>query len=252
MSHTSLDLAKDHLLDLSKTALDVVKDYGLGTQTARVAVAFDISGSMSRLYSNGTVQEVADRLLALGMKFDSNQAIDVFAFDNYAHTIGEVNEANFFKYVEKNIAPKVGGGTAYAPVMEAILAHYGYGGRTPEKKGFMGKLFGGSKPAESTPTLDDPVFVIFITDGDTFDQDKSEAIIKEASKYGVFWKFVGIGSENFAFLGKLDDMPGRVIDNADFKKINNITAVNETDLYKDLLDEFPEWIKQARSANMIK
>jgi hypothetical protein len=252
MSHLTLDLAKDHLLDLTKTALDITKDVGLGTQQAQVAALFDVSGSMESYYDDGSVQEIADRVLALGMKFDSNKAIDVFAFDTSAKYIGEVDESNFFKYVEKKVAPLVGGGTNYAPALEAVLAHYGLGGRKPQKKGLfgLGGLFGSKK--EAAPTLADPVFVTFFTDGDNFDKPQAEAIIKEASNYGVFFKFIGIGRNSFDFLKKLDDMPARTVDNVDFKAITDPAKVSESQLYRDLLDEFPQWVTQARAKGFIK
>jgi hypothetical protein len=268
---STLDLAKEHLLDLSKKVELSVEKAGLGTQQARVATAFDVSGSMGNLYRSGTVQEAADRLLALGIKFDSNKAIDTFAFDNNGYNIGEINEDNFFGFVNKNIAPKVGGGTSYAPVMKQILGHYGYaiGGEstvtkteTVAKKSFFGKVFGGTEEVTSSQTvstpgsvptnLDDPVFVIFMTDGDNFDHAETEKVIRESSKYGVFWKFVGIGSASFSFLQKLDDLSGRFIDNADFIKVPDIATVSETELYDRLLQEFSGWLSEAKRNNLIK
>lgn len=76
--------------------------------------------------------------------------------------------------------------------------------------------------------------------------------IKEASNKPLFWQFVGIGNSSFGFLEKLDDMDGRTVDNADFLKISNLTKLNDEDLYKALLGEFPDWLKAAKSKNIIK
>lgn len=38
-----------------------------------------------------------------------------------------------------------------------------------------------------------------------------------------FFKFIGIGKEEFPFLNKLDTLTGRLIDNAGFMKVNVIT-----------------------------
>lgn len=271
MWQKSLDLSKEHLLDLTKTALDVTKDYGLEGVKAQVGVLFDVSGSMEGLYRSGNVQEAADRALALGMNFDDNRSIDVFAFDTGARYVDQLTDENFFGFVDKKITRLVGGGTNYAPAMKAALKHYGFEipsatvkttTESVPKKGLFGKLFGGidevvkteivqsegTKPAN----LQDPVYLLFITDGENADYAEAEHVIRESAKFGVFWKFVGIGRYSFSFLEKLDDMSGRFLDNADFIKVNDIATIEEKELYRRLLDEFKDWIDQARAHNLIK
>jgi hypothetical protein len=114
------------------------------------------------------------------------------------------------------------------------------------KENCNSSFFGGAKP------MDLPVYVIFITDGDCDDHSNSEKALKEASKHGIFFQFVGIGKENFPFLQKLDNMPGREIDNANFFSIENLNAMKDEEMYSKLLNEFPGWIPQARAKKMIK
>jgi hypothetical protein len=256
----SIDLAKKHLIDLTKKATEVVQKVGLGDQKAKVAVAFDVSGSMSDRYRKGEVQEAVDRILALAVNFDDNRALDMFAFDTRGHSIGEISEENFYQFINKNVQPLVGGGTAYAPVMKMILASYGIsidGETAPQpvvKKrfGFFGKKEEAPAKTENNGPLDEPIFIIFVTDGENGDHQATEHVVREASKHGVFFKFVGIGNERFYFLDKLDNLTGRLIDNANFIKVNDIANINEEDLYADLLKEFPEWLVEARSNNLIK
>lgn len=264
----SIELAKKNLIDLTKKATTVVQSVGLGSQTAKVAAAFDVSGSMTGRYNSGEVQNTSDRNLALAINFDDNHAIDMFAFDSKGYSIGEVSEENFYGFVKAHIQPLVGGGTSYAPIMKMILAHYGIildNEPTPtplvQKKKGLGKWFGKKEvaPVVTPPTvkppkepLDEPIFVIFTTDGDCWDHEEAERIIRESSHYGVFWKFVGIGHDQFTFLSKLDDLPGRLIDNANLLEIKDVSGISEEDLYKGLLKEFPEWIVEARKHNLIK
>ena len=49
-------------------------------------------------------------------------------------------------------------------------------------------------------------------------------------------QFVGIGKEDFPFLHKLDELPGRVIDNAGFMAVNDIAAIKDAELYDRLLN----------------
>ncbi|MEK5183448.1 VWA domain-containing protein [Paenibacillus sp. FSL P4-0288] len=263
----SIYFAKKNLIDLTKKAEIVIQNTGLGTQKAKISVAFDISGSMRDRYQRNEVQETSDRLLPLAIIFDDNRSLDMFAFNEEGFQLGEVSEQNFYQFVQKNVSPLVDGGTEYAPVMKMILESYGIhlDKKTPSNqssaKGFFSKVFGVNKKTPgstlvseaSTPTpLDEPIFVIFETDGDNFDHKATEEIIRLSSHYGVFWKFVGIGNERFRFLEKLDDLPGRLIDNANFIAIKDVSSISDEMLYEDLLKEFPEWIVEARNKGLIK
>ncbi|MEJ7806699.1 MAG: TerD family protein, partial [Telluria sp.] len=58
------------LVSLVKHAGVSLAKVGLSAHRARVALVLDISGSMTSLYNKGLVQKFADRILALGCKFD--------------------------------------------------------------------------------------------------------------------------------------------------------------------------------------
>ena len=92
---------------------------------------------------------------------------------------------------------------------------------------------------------------MFITDGENSDHALSEEAIKNASNYGIFFQFVGLGNANFGFLDKLDTMSGRAMDNANFFQLNDIDKVSDEELYDRMLNEFPSWIDLAKKANII-
>ena len=96
-----------------------------------------------------------------------------------------------------------------------------------------------------------PIYVIFITDGETFDKKESEAQLKDASMEPIFWKFVGVGKEKFEFLQKLDDLSGRFIDNADFVQIENIDTLPDGQLYEMLLQEYDSYLSSARRQGLL-
>ncbi len=127
------------------------------------------------------------------------------------------------------------GGTSYAPVLKSILSNFG------SSSGFAGF---GKKSA-------DPVYLIFITDGSNDDKSASESVIREMSKKNIFVQFIGIGSDRFDFLQKLDDLGGRDIDNTDFKSVNDISNISDSDLYELLMDEFPGWMEEAKAKGLI-
>lgn len=222
-------------------------------QLAKVVLCLDFSGSMGHLYSNGQVQELVERILPLGLAFDDNGKVDFYLFSDGVKKVPQnITLSNVAGYINAKILGKYQmGGTNYAPAIKRVVED-----SVPTKTeggGFMGKLFGGSgKKVPTGEKQDYPTYVIFITDGDSFDHKESEEAIKLASKGPVFFQFIGIGREKFPFLSKLDTMSGRFIDNANFFSISDLSAKSDDDLYKLLLTEFPSYVKEARTKGLIK
>ena len=98
-------------------------------------------------------------------------------------------------------------------------------------------------------THKNPSYVLFVTDGDCCDHERATDCIVKAAKLPIFWQFVGIGanSSDFKFLQRLDDMDGRYVDNADFFTVKNVNDIT----YKDLLDEFPNWLENEKVKAML-
>ncbi len=219
------------LLDLRKTEVATVCEgiEALNGIRARVALVLDYSGSMSRLYQNGTVQSIIERILPIACQFDDDESLDLWIFENGYHRLGSVDLKNFYDYVKRDILPNYRmAGTNYAPVMKDVIQYY-----TQE---------------ELSPL---PTYVVFITDGDNFDKPETTNVIKEASRLPIFWQFVGIGNESFAYLQRLDDLSDRFLDNADFFKLRDITQVTDADLYAKLLNEYPSWLKAAKEKGLF-
>ena len=80
-----------------------------------------------------------------------------------------------------------------------------------------------------------PVYVMFVTDGSTFDENVTRANLQDSSYQAIFWQFMAIGrsskdikkkgkgglfksigASDFRFLEELDNLEGRLIDNANF------------------------------------
>ena len=236
-STSSVNLTKEKAiesLNLRKEVLSVsLRKNNAENIKARVAVVMDKSGSMRDLYTCGVVQDIVDRLLPIAIKFDDNQELDMWLFSNHAKRTKSISESEFFNYVNREVLDKAAnnfwGGTNYAPVMKDVLHKYV------------------KEEPSNIPTL-----VIFITDGENSDRSDAEKIIREASNHNIFWQFVGIGDENFRFLKSLDDMSGRVIDNANFFEVNNIKNISDEKLYDLLLNEYPKWEKEARTMGIIR
>ncbi len=206
--------------------LDEVKRNNITATTARVVFVLDHSGSMMTMYKNGTVQDVLERIFPMAMCFDDNAELEFYWFDNIFKEFEPVTADNLEGYVQKVILSKKDhfGGTCYAPIMTEILNRYG-----------------------RKEPMNIPTFVIFITDGANSDKPAAKRAITEASRYNIFWKFVGIGNAKFDFLENLDNLTGRFIDNANFVNFSNISSISDNELYAQLLDEYNDWISLCKS-----
>lgn len=248
-----------NVVDLGKKVQVVLEKKALTGVRAEIKVATDTSGSMETTFRKGTVQKVIERLLAVGMKMDVNQSIEVYGFNTSSQYVGEANVGNHANFVNDVFLKKtrVGGGTNYAPVMKQIINDVGAEGTVTEEipaKGFLGKLFGKTETVVKETVVETqayPTLVFFVTDGDNFDKAEARQVIKEASNQGIFWQFIGIGNDSFRFLEELDDMEGRFVDNANFFQVNDIDRISDEELYERLLNEFPLWLKEARAKDLV-
>ena len=224
---------------LKKKVEEVLETRKISNVKASVKFAIDISGSMRPLFINGTVQKTVDRVMAIAMKFDDNQTLDAFAFQNEAYELSPVKEQSYSNYVQQNIlnnrSISLWGGTDYEPVMKLILeSEYG---ATTNSKGFLG-LFS-KKTSEKTPQH--PIYAIILTDGENGDMYETETLITSNKNKNIYWEFVGIGNESFSFCKKMADK----YDNVGFIQVKNLEKTSDEVLYNELLNtEFVEWIKK--------
>lgn len=248
-----------NLIDLSKKADIVLEKRQLHEHTARVALVLDISASMSQLYQRGTVQAVTEKALALASRFDDDGQMDVFLFGKNAHATGQLGIKNVQQAINRLIKKHpLEMSTRYGLAIQTLREYYFPNislpeVTTPSGGGFLGKLFGKAPAPSFTPPLapQTPIFVIFITDGETTDQQLTIDEVSKISQLPVFFKFIGVGRESFGFLQKLDDLKNRVIDNADFVKFDDLDQVNDEVLYERLLQEYDRYVQKARELRLV-
>ena len=223
----SIDLRK-RIVDLGQKAAFAANQPGIEGQRAKVVLVLDISASMNALYQSGVIQRVIERILGLAVTFDDDGQIDLLLFGTNAYPLPPVTLDEIEGYVERVILAryKIREATNYAPPLRLIRDQY----RSPQ-------------PA--------PAFAIFLTDGSNADRRESAEAIRELSSQPVFVQFVGIGKEDFPFLRKLDELPGRVIDNAGFMAVDDLDAIQDAELYDRLLNEFPQWLVQAWAQGLL-
>lgn len=219
-------------ISLKKNAARIViEKKKLTGVTARVGIVLDISGSMRQLYRKGIVQDAVERILAVASQFDDDGSLDVWIYDNEFSRLPAVTEKDFTDYVDRQIMNNESihkfGRNDEPQVMEDVILKY-------------------TKEEPSS----EPVFLVFINDGGCKPGIKKSIV--SSSTQPIFWQFVGIGNSNFDVLRKLDTMEGRFVDNANFFHLDYLENVSDEELYDQLLNEFPEWLEEAKQKGILR
>lgn len=62
---------------------------------------------------------------------------------------------------------------------------------------------------------------------------------------------VGRGGSGYGIFEKLDDLPGRLVDNCNFFALDRLDQLSEEALYAKLMEEFPLWLKDAKAKGIL-
>lgn len=212
---------------------------------AQVAILLDISGSTADLYRNGLMQRCFESTLPVANVVDLNAEMDVYAFadgSNITHVNTPATIANYSDYVKRYIigGPGIGGGTSYAPVIEAALRDFGF---FAKRGGFFG---GGKETLTAKSSKGDPVLVYLLTDGENDDKAQTTRLFEqmEQAKSAFYVLFVGVGTgTTFKYIDEL----GTRFGNVGFTRAPDVERfVNSDDLYDSLIpQEFTEWLAKS-------
>ncbi|ULH16973.1 VWA domain-containing protein (plasmid) [Deinococcus sp. KNUC1210] len=224
-----LTLAKDQapgMVPLIEQARLTLEKRGLDVLTFEVKLVLDVSASMMSLFQSGQVQRLVERSLALAARLDDNGEVEVTLFGTHARSGGNVLLSNIQGYVH-SMRFQYDGGTKYAPAIREMIA---------QQRGAQ-----------------HPLLVLFITDGEAGDQTQATQALRDASHLPIFFKFLALdsGNERFSFLEQLDTMPGRVVDNANFARIQNLSRLPDTTLFELLTEEIDQWLPAAKAAGVL-
>ncbi|WP_137724531.1 VWA domain-containing protein [Prescottella subtropica] len=234
-----LSLEKRQKLDLRKKEVaKVLLTKGARDYVGRVILVIDKTGSMSRRYSGGEVAETVRRMVPVATQLDSDGQLEAYLYgvkfaklpdvtvdradewiDEYIHLHGRHGGIDYDK--------QIGGINDEIPIMSEIIA---------------------SLDRDATV----PTLVLFFTDGGFNKRGAIQKLMRQASSRPAFWQFIGIGRSGFGVLEKLDTLSGRTVDNAGFFSVDNVDSVPDSRLYELLLSEYPDWLRAARAANILR
>lgn len=222
-----------HLLDLTKKSLISLEKNQLIGVRARVALVLDYSGSMLGQYRRGDVQRVLDRVMPLAINFDDDANFECWAFAERPLRLSDVSLHNLSDFINREQGGykkwKAGACINNEPaVMQDVVQYF----------------------LKEQPS-DLPVYIVFISDGGVSSAAQIKRLLRENSNQPIFWQFIGIGGRGYGILEKLDTLTDRVVDNCNFFAIDQLDSLSESELYDLMLQEFPQWLEQAKAKQIL-
>ncbi|MET9441442.1 VWA domain-containing protein [Streptomyces sp. NPDC006610] len=247
--HLPVDMRKRLSLRKEQVAVSLRKHGATGV-TARVVLVLDASGSMSFLYSKGTVADVVERMAAVAAQLDDDGEMQAWTFASNPARLPDLRLGELPEWLRLHV--RVGEMSLFRRrgrkkgLVEGQVDMRDVGIQNEEQKVIAEvRRFVRDNPA-AAPTL-----VLFFSDGGVYRNAEIERELREAVEEPVFWQFVGLGRANYGVLERFDALPGRRVDNVGFFAVDDISTVPDQELYDRLLSEFPLWITAARQAGII-
>ncbi|MFK0100370.1 VWA domain-containing protein [Streptomyces sp. NPDC091040] len=248
--HLPVDMRKRLSLRKQQVAVSLSK-HGLDRLTARVILVLDASGSMSALYSRGTVAGVTERMAAVAAQLDDDGEMQAWTFaSNPARlpdlTIGELPEW-LRLHVRVGQVSLFGRKKPQKGLVPGQVDMRAVGIQNEEQK-----VIAEVRAYVRTNPVPAPTLVLFFSDGGVYRNDEIERELRAAVEEPVFWQFIGLGRGQYGVLERFDTMPGRRVDNVGFFAVDDIEQLSDQELYDRLLSEFPSWLRAAGQAGILR
>ncbi|MEU4649190.1 VWA domain-containing protein [Nocardia fluminea] len=229
----SLSFEKRQRLDMRKREVaKVLIDKSAFGVRARVVLVIDKTGSMEKMYRGGTVHRVVERMIPVATQLDDDGVLEAYLYALTYLKLPDITVAGAEQWAQTYLHLEgthqgldynaIGGRNDELPIMRAVIE-----------------------------TLTEPTLVLFFTDGGFAKKREIAALMREAAHLPAFWQFIGLGTANFGVLRTLDELDGRVVDNAGFFALDDIDRISDAELYGRLLGEFPDWLRAARTAGIL-
>jgi hypothetical protein len=230
-------MEKRQKLDLRKKEVHkVLLTKGAAQERARIVLVLDKTGSMYDEYQAGIVHRVVERMVPVATQLDDDGSLECYLYAVDFARLPDLRVEDLERWMAEFIhIDGVHGGIDYRRIG-------GYNDEIPIMTEIISTLEG-----QRLPTL-----VLFFTDGGFSKKREITKLMQRASNLPAFWQFVGIGHNNFGVLTKLDEMTGRMVDNVGFFAVTDIDRIDDAELYRRLLSEFPDWLRAARAAGVLR
>ncbi|MFA3877208.1 VWA domain-containing protein [Streptomyces sp. MMCC 100] len=243
-----VDMRKRLSLRKEQVAVSLSKRGAAGV-TARVVLVLDASGSMSFLYSKGTVADVVERMAAVAAQLDDDGEMQAWTFASNPARLPDLRLGELPDWLRLHV--RVGEISLFRRGRKKGLRTEQVDMRAVGIQNEEQKVIAEVRAFVRDNPAPVPTLVLFFSDGGVYRNAEIERELREAVEEPVFWQFVGLGRSNYGVLERFDTLPGRRVDNVGFFAVDDIGTVPDPELYDRLLSEFPSWITAAGRAGIL-
>jgi hypothetical protein len=229
-----------------------LRKYGFPqSHRAHIAIALDISYSMqtpNRFYSEMKIARLLRKAMAMAIELSPNKehSIDIFPFGHTVWGPFTIKEADLESAID--LVLSLTGGyspeTNYNVVAEAIRQKY---------------TGSSAKPHGIVSTEDEPVFCMFVTDGEPIQEiAQAKKQFKWSENNAIFFKFIALIGQQSFFTTNPDEVPFRILKeicNPKSAKILNkdLIILDDPDklTIQDLFKGYRAWAEDAATHKII-
>ncbi|NJP48405.1 VWA domain-containing protein [Actinacidiphila epipremni] len=249
--HLPLDMRKRLSLRKEQVAVSLRK-HGAENARVRVVLVLDASGSMTRLYSQGIVAGVVERMAAVAAQLSADATMEAWTFASNPARLPTLMIGDLPQWIALHV--RVGemafGRKRRKPpqgLQPGQVDMRAVGIQNEEQK-VIAQVRDFVRAAPSPYGT----FVLFFSDGGVHRNGDIERELRAAVEEPIFWQFVGLGNANYGILEHLDTMAGRRVDNVGFFAVDDIARLSDAELYDRVLTELPSWLKAATAAGILR
>ena len=217
----------------------------------QVNFTMDVSGSFDDEHRNGYTQQLLNRFVPFAMLFDKDKTLGSYVFASRCEQLGDINERNYADYIRKSVqrSSVYNGGTNYVPIFDLLIENTKAEIEAPVSTGgFLSRLFGRSKPAETATTTPEKHLHIFVTDGEAFDQDEAARHLDDLLNQhtNIYFLFVSISPRPMRFLQEhYGDKAFSSYINMTPQELKNLQNTSDEALYDLVLtDSMTAWMNR--------
>ncbi|WP_326797004.1 VWA domain-containing protein [Streptomyces sp. NBC_01808] len=247
--HLPVDMRKRLSLRKEQVAISLRK-HGAADISARVIIVLDASGSMTRLYAQGVVADVVERMAAVAAELDDDGAMQAWTFASHPARLPDLLLGDLPEWLRLHV--RVGQLALFRPRKKRKGLENGQiDMRTVGIQNEEQKVIAEVRAYVRENPAPDPTLVLFFSDGGVYRNAEIERELREAVEEPIFWQFVGLGASDYGVLERFDSLGGRRVDNVGFFSVDDISGLPDPQLYDRLLSQFPGWITAARHARIL-
>ena len=211
-------LAGAGLSDLSYPFREALRQYSLPRFMAQVALVVDASGSMFNNFADGTVMELANRVMPLAAYYDPQQSLDLWYFGGQCRRRPPLKLETLANAVPRD--------------WEQMIVELGFENNEPL---VMRQVIEKYRQSQV------PIIVVLASDGGVTRNEEILEVLYDSLDMPLLWLFLGINGTGFGVLEEVSTYP-EISERAYFLELPNLKSFPIAKLYDFMAKSIAQWM----------